>query len=135
METFQGPKILNGLTGNAYPRNEVTDGREGWVVLNMMIDPKGKPYEVMVADSSGNPAFEKAALKAVNWLDFQPARRGKTPIDSSFTFKMKFAIRELANGASVSFASAYRRFAKATQAGDKVKRRCGAREAASRKSV
>ncbi len=55
-----GPKILNGgLTSNAYPRNEVTDGREGWVVLNMMIDPKGKPYEVMVADSSGNPAFEE----------------------------------------------------------------------------
>lgn len=121
VETFQGVKILHGLTSNAYPKGEVMGGREGWVVLNMMIDPKGKPYEVMVVDSSGNPAFEKAALKAVNWVDFQPARRGNTPIDSSFTFKLKFAIQALANGASPIFASAYRRFARATQAGDKVK--------------
>jgi TonB family protein len=121
IETFQGARILHGPGSYIYPMTEAKGGHEGWVVLNMMIDPKGKPYEVMVLDSSGNPAFEKAALRAVNSVTFQPAERDKTPIDSSFTFKMKFAMSELQTGASVAFASAYRRFAKATQAGDKAK--------------
>jgi TonB family protein len=102
-----------------YPLTEVRDGREGWVQLNMMIDPKGKPYEVMVVDSSGNPAFEKAAMQALKRMSFKPAHRGNTPIDSSFMFKMKFAIANLATGASSEFASAYRKFSKAVDARDK----------------
>ncbi len=58
IETFKGPKPLSGVTGNVYPQSEGMDGREGWVVLNTMIDPQGKPYEAMVLDSSSNPAFE-----------------------------------------------------------------------------
>ena len=121
VEVFKGVRIRSGPSSNAYPIEEVHDGREGWVVLDMMIDPKGKPYEVMVVDSSGNPAFEKAALRAVNQVAFQPAERAGTPIDSSFVFKMKFAIRDMANGASQGFATAYRRFTKAVQDGDKAK--------------
>jgi len=52
----------------------VSDGREGWVVLNMMIDPQGKPYEAMVVDSSGNPAFEKAALRS-RYCSQSPSRK------------------------------------------------------------
>jgi len=120
IEVFKGAEIRRGPGSNAYPMEEVLDGREGWVMLDMMIDPKGEPYEVMVIDSSGNPAFEKAALRAVKAVTFQPAQRGGTPIDSSFGFKMKFAIRHMANGASPAFVAAYRRFYKAVQASDKT---------------
>ena len=121
VEVFRGVRILTMPRDNAYPLHEVRDGREGWVELNMMIDPKGKPYEVTVIDSSGSPAFEKAAVGALDKMSFEPARRGNTTIDSSFALKMKFAIRNLANGASDEFVSAYRQFIKATEAGDKGK--------------
>ena len=119
VEVFRGVRIRSAPTGDAYPREEVRDGREGWVQLDMMIDPHGKPYEVMVVDSNGNPAFEKAALKLLQRTTFEPARRGNTPIDSSFMMKMKFAIAGLAPGASAGFVGAYRRFVNAIQAGDK----------------
>jgi TonB family protein len=121
VEVFRAPQIRSFPSRNFYPGEEVRDGREGWVVLNMMIDPKGRPYEVMVADSSGNPAFEKAALRAVDQIGFEPARRGTTPTDSSFIFKMKFSIRGMANGATPAFAAAYGRFTGAIKAGDKAK--------------
>jgi TonB family protein len=120
VEVFKGVQILKGPSGNMYPMTEVMDGREGWVILDMMIDPRGKPYEVMVVDSSGNSAFERAALRAVDQVLFKPAERGGTPIDSSFIFKMKFAIADMANGASPGFASMYRRFIKAAQGGDRA---------------
>jgi TonB family protein len=120
IEVFHGVQILAGPSSNLYPSNEVLNGREGWVRLNMMIDPKGKPYEVMVMDSSGNPAFEKAALKAVEKVQFSPARRGDTPIDSSYMLKLKFAIKDLAKGGSQKFGTRYRKFTQAITAGDKA---------------
>jgi TonB family protein len=120
IEVFHGVQILSGPKGNPYPAGEVVNGREGWVTLNTMIDPNGKPYEAMVVGSSGNPAFEKAALKTVQLISFAPARQGDTPIDSSFTFKLKFAIRDLGKGASEKFGSNYRKFTKAIAAGDKA---------------
>jgi TonB family protein len=120
VEVFKGVRILRTPGDNIYPSSEVRDGREGWVQLNMMIDPRGKPYEAMVIDSSGSPAFEKAAMKALNLISFEPARRGDTPIDSSFEFKMKFSMYGPAKGASRDFVSGYRRFTKAIDAGDKT---------------
>jgi TonB family protein len=120
IEVFQGAKILSGPGESSYPASEMNHGREGWVRLNMMIDPKGKPYEVMIMDSSGNPAFEKAALKAINLVSFAPARRGDTPVDSSLTFKFKFYMGDFGKGASPSFAANYGKFTKAITAGDKA---------------
>ncbi len=121
VEVFKGARILRTPSANLYPVEEMHDGREGWVELNMMIDPKGRPYEVTVIGSSGNPAFEKAAVKALRQFSFEPARRGKTPIDSSLTFKMKFAIASMARGASSDFRSAYEELTKAIDAADKDK--------------
>jgi TonB family protein len=119
VEVFKGVQILKGPSQNLYPMTEVMDRREGWVILDLMVDPKGKPYEVMVVDSSGIPAFERAALRGVNDVTFKPAERGGTPIDSSYTFKMKFAIDDLAKEASTGFALTYRRLIKAAQGGDR----------------
>ena len=88
-------------------------------MLNMMIDPKGKPYEVSVLDSSGNPVIDRAAVKAVDKMTFQPADRAGTPIDSSLTFKMVFT-QELPKGASREFISTIKRFDEAIQAGDRA---------------
>ena len=74
IEVFKAPRIRSSPGSNFYPKEEVSDGREGWVVLNMMIDPQGKPYEAMVVDSSGNPAFEKAALRS-RYCSQSPSRK------------------------------------------------------------
>jgi hypothetical protein len=35
-------RVLTAPKDNAYPVAEARDGREGWVRLNMMIDPEGQ---------------------------------------------------------------------------------------------
>src|SRR5579862_9010922 len=64
LDAFQGVHIRSAPSGLAYPEGERSRRREGWVRLNMMIDPKGKPYEITVLDSSGNPVLENAAVRA-----------------------------------------------------------------------
>src|ERR1700728_492917 len=44
-----------------YPVEEMSRNIEGWVQLSMMVDARGKPFEISVEASSGNKAFEKEA--------------------------------------------------------------------------
>jgi TonB family protein len=119
IEVFQGPRMVRPPQGDPYPLAEKRAGGEGWVELNMMIDPKGKPYEIMVVDSSGNPEFEKAAMKATGLASFEPARRGRTPIDSSYTWTITFRMDRPDKGASADFVSAYKQAASAIEAANK----------------
>jgi len=120
VDVVQGARVLKRPSGSIYPDGQILDNREGWAVLSMMIGVDGKAYEATVVDSSGNPAFERAALKALERTTFEPARRGGTPIESRLQFKFKFAIRDLENGATPQFVSAYKRFGKAIEAQDKA---------------
>ncbi len=119
IEVFQGPRLIGGHVPR-YPESEKSGRKEGWVQLNMMIDAKGKPYEVTVIDSSGDAALEQAAIRGVNQLVFQPAKRRDTPIDSSFTGKMVFYQSEPSKGASHDFVTAYKKLTMAIDAGDKT---------------
>jgi len=110
LEVFVGPKGKVIKSPN-YPRREQQQGREGWVQLGMMISPEGKAYEVVVTDSTGNKAFEKAALNAVKKWVFQPALMDGVPIDAGSNFKIKFALSGAA-GASSKFVRAIGRFKK-----------------------
>src|SRR6185437_7057829 len=65
VDVFEGPKLVGGPFP-AYPASQKAEGKEGWVELGMMIDPKGKPYQVTVIDSSGNAALEQAAVKGAD---------------------------------------------------------------------
>ena len=120
VEVFHGARPVTAPSENYYPARERERGREGWVLLNMMISPKGKPYEITVLDSTGNAAIDKAAVRALDDMSFEPAKHGRIPIDSSLTFKMIFLPRNSpAQGASRAFVDAYAKFAKAVDAGDK----------------
>jgi TonB family protein len=120
VDVVRAASIRDWPRKNLYPRNEVADGREGWVVLTLRVDSDGRPYDPMVTGSSGNPAFEKAALQALDDMTFEPARRGGQAIDSRFSFKMKFAIDEPEKAASGGFVGAYKKFMKAIEARDKA---------------
>jgi TonB family protein len=119
VEVFIGARPLRPPPALAYPAAEQRRGKEGWVILNMMIDPKGQPYEVGVLDSTGNAALEQAAVAAVQEMPFEPAKSGSTPIDSSLTLKMIFSGPVAERGASEKFRAAYKRLIAAIEAGNK----------------
>jgi TonB family protein len=120
MEIFKGPKALE-LRPPDYPASERREGHEGWVEVNFMVDPQGKPYEIAVIESTGNKAFEKSAVSAVRKWNFEPAMLGDKPIDAGHNFKLIFTIREPATGASQRFVRAYKGLMKAIAAGDRTR--------------
>ncbi|HEX6398280.1 MAG TPA: TonB family protein [Steroidobacteraceae bacterium] len=121
IEVVQNPKIVRWATVNLYPFHEIQGEREGWVVLTLMVDAAGMPHDVMVSDSSGNPAFERAAVRGIDKMTFEPGRLNGTPVDASFMFKMIFSIDHPAKSANPQFVTAYRKLMKAVEARDKPK--------------
>jgi TonB family protein len=119
IEVFNGPKT-KVMEPPAYPFSERAMGRDGWVNLNFMIDPRGKPYEIMVTDSTGNKVLEKAAIKAAEDWEFEPATLAGVPIDASYTAKVQFILSGEA-GANNEFVSAFKAFQRAAKAADKEK--------------
>jgi TonB family protein len=119
LELFKGPRFIKPPSAT-YPESERIRANEGWVTLNFMIDPQGKPYEISVMGSTGNAAFEKTAIKAVERTTFQPAMLGNKAIDSGFMMKMKFYMGAPAKGASSGFISAWKKLGKAIEAGDRA---------------
>jgi TonB family protein len=119
LEVFRAPTIKSTPLPK-FPESERQNGREGWVIVNMMIDPKGKPYEATVVGSTGNAVFEQIALQAAtDNFTFQPATRGGTSIDSSFSIKIFFNLDGVPNEAAPRFVTAYRDVHWAIEKGDR----------------
>lgn len=119
LEVFKGP-ITKQVQPPTYPISELLKGYEGWVNLNFMIDPQGKPYEIVVTDSSGNEAFEQAALVGAQKWTFEPASIGGMPIHAGHNMKVRFAQgASPASGASRPFVKTYRKMMQAIAANDR----------------
>lgn len=117
VELFKGPRGID-LKPPSYPQSERYSGGEGWVIVNVMIDPEGKPYEPTVVDSTGNKVFEKVALETVEKWRFEPASMNGTPIHAGNTLKLQFQLSG-ATGAREQFVKAYGQLVKAVDAGDR----------------
>jgi protein TonB len=119
IDDYTPPKVLQaGNDSNAYPDIERNLGSEAWVLVNMMVDSEGNPYEVSVVDSMSNPAFDSAAIKVVSGYKFEPARVNGTPVDSVVNMPVKFMIKDHQAGASIEFLHDYRRVTKAIESAD-----------------
>jgi TonB family protein len=119
LEVFKGPRS-HKLQPPAYPVGERVGANEGWVNLSFMIDPAGKPYEISIADSTGIPAFERAAIRAAERWTFEPATLNGVPIDAGHTMKITFRMTNPDTGASSDFVKAYRRAINAMGEKDKA---------------
>jgi TonB family protein len=119
VELFQAPKP-KPLKSLDYPQRLLNQGKEGWVNLSMMVDPQGKPYEMMVMKSSGDREFEVEALRAAKSLQFEPALAGDNPIDSAMEIKITFQITDAVKGAADTFVLAYRKLSNALEAKDRT---------------
>jgi protein TonB len=65
----------------AYPALARKRGYEGTVVLEVFIGRNGRVLDLKVHQSSGYAVLDEAALAGVKHWQFQPGKRGETPID------------------------------------------------------
>jgi TonB family protein len=111
IETFTPPKRETAKVPS-YPRARQARGQEGWVRMNFMIDPTGKPYDITVVSSSNDAAFETKAVSSVEQWMYRPAMLDGKPIDAGTEVMITFELEGGKPGASARFVKRYKRFMK-----------------------
>ncbi|MBC3832701.1 energy transducer TonB [Undibacterium amnicola] len=94
-EPVTEPRGFAGYKNNPapnYPAVAQRRGLEGTVVLRVKVLATGFPDDVQVSKSSGHIVLDEAAIKAVLSWTFDPAKRGKTPIDGVVSVPIIFKI-------------------------------------------
>ena len=86
------PVSLNANSPVTYPPALVSQGIEGTVLLRLYVDTLGRILDdsTRVAESSGYPALDSAALRAAPELRFAPAERDGKPIAALFLQPVHF---------------------------------------------
>ena len=86
------PVMLNHEVPLRYPPALSARKAQGTVLLRIFIDSAGavRPESTAVAESSGEPAFDSAAVAGVKGLRFQPAQRHGAPVAVSILFPIYF---------------------------------------------
>lgn len=86
------PVMVNPESPVEYPAALYARGIEGKVVLRLFVDETGqlKSDSTRVAESSGYPALDSAALAAVSSFRFAPALRNGTAVPATFLQPVHF---------------------------------------------
>lgn len=117
LATYTPPKRLNPVPPT-YPRIARIRADDGWVELNFMVSPEGKPYEITVSESIGDKSFIKAAISALKKTRFVPAMLDGVPIDAGSRLGTSFEIEGGSRGARRSFVSEWRTVAAMIENGE-----------------
>jgi TonB family protein len=88
----QPPVAINPVTPMVYPTALLEQGIEGRVLLRLFVDAQGTlvPDSTRVAESSGYPALDSAALTGSTELRFSPALRNGRPVAAPFLQPVHF---------------------------------------------
>jgi protein TonB len=88
----EAPVPLNPDAPIQYPPRLYDQKVEGEVVLRLFVDSTGRlaPESSKVAESSGYPALDSAALAGAQRLRFAPARRRGIPVAAAFLQPIDF---------------------------------------------
>jgi len=81
----------------AYPDAARREGREGRVLLRVLIDDQGKTRSVEINRSSGSDALDQAATEAIKLWRFHPAHAGDRPVSSWVSIPIEFQLKDLRN--------------------------------------
>lgn len=86
------PVALNANSPIQYPPKLYDQKVEGDVMLRLFVDSTGRltPESTKVAESSGYPALDSAALTGVKKLRFAPARRHGLAVATAFLQPIEF---------------------------------------------
>lgn len=74
----------------SYPRTSLRRGESGEVLVHARVGIDGRPRDVGVARSSGHPALDRAAVRAVERWRFEPARRDGQPVEGEVQVPVEF---------------------------------------------
>jgi TonB family protein len=88
----QPPVAINPVTPMTYPPALLEQGIEGRVLLRLFVDAQGNliPDSTRLAESSGYPALDSAALGGAKDLRFSPALRNGRAIAAPFLQPVHF---------------------------------------------
>ena len=88
----QPPVAINPVTPMRYPSALLEQGIEGRVLLRLYVDAQGTliPDSTRLAESSGYPALDSAALSGAERLRFSPALRNGRAIAAPFLQPVHF---------------------------------------------
>jgi protein TonB len=86
------PPRYREVTRPAYPEVARRQGVEGTVVLLVKVLVDGRPGEVRVKRSSGDPLLDEAAVTAIRGWVFLPAMRGPKPVEAWVEVPVKFEL-------------------------------------------
>jgi TonB family protein len=88
----EAPVALNPDVPIAYPPAQYEQKIEGDVTLRLFVDSTGKliPESTRVAEGSGSPALDSAALRGAPALRFAPAKRHGVPVATAFLQPVEF---------------------------------------------
>ena len=83
---------INPVTPMTYPPALLEQGIEGRVLLRLYVDAQGNliPDSTRLAESSGYPALDSAALSGAGALRFSPALRNGRPVAAPFLQPVHF---------------------------------------------
>ena len=88
----QAPVAVNPISPVEYPRPLREQGIEGRVLLRLYVDSAGRliPDSTRIAESSGYPALDSAALQGAAELRFSPALLRGRPVAAAFLQPVQF---------------------------------------------
>lgn len=86
------PPALLDWTDPPYPERARQEGREGTVVLRVMISTDGKPTRIEIATSSGSSILDLAALSHMRNASFSPALKDGKPAGATISFRVRFRL-------------------------------------------
>jgi TonB family protein len=86
------PVAINPVSPVRYPPALLAQGIEGRVLLRLYVDSAGQvvPDSIRVAESSGYPALDSAALAGAPELKFSPALHQGHPVAAPFLQPVQF---------------------------------------------
>ena len=89
---FEAPVVTNPESPVNYPPDLYDQQVEGTVVLRLYVDERGQvvPDSTRIAESSGYPGLDSAALRGVPNMHFAPARRDGRPVAAAFLQPVNF---------------------------------------------
>ena len=73
-----------------HPRHLAAAGVAGTTALRLLIDPEGQVDSVEVAQSSGHPGLDSAAVHGARRMTFEPAIRGGRPVSAWVDVPVRF---------------------------------------------
>lgn len=77
-----------------YPRTARIRGQEGVVLLSVEVLANGRTGQILVKKSSGYALLDRAALDAVRFWRFEPAKRSQIPLTMIVDIPIRFSLQK-----------------------------------------